>query len=59
MKHYSMKKSALLCHSPDHAALFNLLTTEDFNIMEGTTEFKEFTTKLTSSRDLMRYIKMV
>ena len=51
-------KSALSRLAPDQAALFNLLTAEDFNV-DGTPELKELTIKLTKSRDPMRSINMV
>ena len=41
-------KSALWCLVPDEAALFNLLTTKDFNV-DGTPGLNEFTTKLIES----------
>jgi hypothetical protein len=45
-------KSALSHLAPDQAALFNLLASENFDVLN------EFTTKLTESRDpIMRSIK--
>jgi hypothetical protein len=51
-------KSALSRLVPDQAALFNLLTAENFEI-EGAPELNAFTTKLTESQDPMRSINMV
>jgi hypothetical protein len=51
-------KSALSRLAPDQAALFNLLTAENFEV-DGTPELNAFTTKLTESRDPMRSINMV
>jgi hypothetical protein len=51
-------KSSLSRLAPDQAALFKLLTAENFEV-DGTPELNAFTTKLTESRDPMRAINMV
>jgi hypothetical protein len=51
-------KSALSCLSPDQAALFNLLTSDDFETYE-TPDLNDFMSKLTQSRDPMRAMNMV
>jgi hypothetical protein len=51
-------KSALSRLAPDQAALFNLLTADNFEV-DGTPALNEFTRKLTESRDPMRSINMV
>jgi hypothetical protein len=51
-------KSALSRLSPDQSALFNLITSDDFET-HGTPDLNDFTSKLTKSRDPMRATNMV
>jgi hypothetical protein len=51
-------KSSLSRLAPDQAALFKLLSAENFDVT-GTPALNSFTTSLTESRDPMRAINMV